>query len=633
MLRRDTLLLPLLLLTLSCAGAGPSAPPERARADDDPAAHALRSEPAAAPSAPPAAVAEAPAPARFALDAAEPSAERLRADVAWLADDAREGRRAGQAGEAAAARWIAERLESLGLEPAGDDGWLQGFEVPLPVRDGGGSTVKWIGVKASGIDSGREAAVPLYCSAAGHARGRLVFAGYGIVNEERGRDDYAEIDPEGAVVAILRGSPGEDAPPAAPDASGEENPHGASAGGWGASATILHKVIEAKQRGAVAVLFLPRDADEPMLGFDAGRSGEAGIPAVTIPWSVFERLREADEVEVEADIVRAHGRATNVLGRLRGTSSERAIVVGAHFDHLGRGGLGSLAPDRAGEIHNGADDNASGTAVVLELARCLAAGRRPPCDVLFALWSGEELGLLGSEHWAQAPTVPLERIVLALNLDMVGRAGAGRLQVLGAGSAAPLSGWLAASAPASGLELAVNASGQGVGGSDHQTFLAREIPALHFFSGVHTDYHRPTDDVERFEADGARRVAELGLEVLACALGAVLEGQGLAYVAPPPSDKPSGGGGFRARFGSVPEYSFEGPGVLLAGTSPGGPAERGGLVRGDVVTGLGSVQVETIHDLMYALNVHKPGDVVLVRFRREGEERTLRVTLDSPDLE
>jgi hypothetical protein len=305
------------------------------------------------------------------------------------------------------------------------------------------------------------------------------------------------------------------------------------------------------------------------------------------------------------------------------------LVIGAHFDHLGQGGSGSLAPAaEQGQIHNGADDNASGTAAVLEIARCLAAGPPPACDVLLALWSGEELGLLGSEHWARSPTVPLERIEANLNLDMVGRAGGGKLSVLGAGSAREFSLVLSGAGPRAELDLEVSLSGQGVGGSDHQTFLKRSIPALHFFSGLHADYHRPSDDYERFEPAGAARVAALVLDLLDDLAGAKL-----AFV-PPAKEAPGATpGGFKTRFGSIPDYVFEGPGMRLDGTSPGGPAEKAGLLRGDVIVAVGDMGVEGLGDFMHVLNTHKPGDVVVVKFLRDGNEETCQVTLESSQVE
>lgn len=585
------------------------------------------------------------------LEAEAQSERRLHDDVAWLADDAQEGRRAGTEAGQRAALWIARRFDELGLEPAGEGGWLQEFEVPLPVRDGGGSALALGETKLSGAKQ----IVPLFCSDGGSARGPLVWGGYGITSEEAGWDDYAFARHsgalEGAVVLIVRGVPPREGAPVESDETALVH----SGGGWGNSGSLFTKVMAAKRLGAAAVLVAPHpdaSGDEALLAFDATRNAQSSIPCAMVSLAVARKLEPAydamvrrldedggpaafrpltaPEVGVTCDVRRERGPAFNVLARLRGARSDRAVVIGAHYDHLGHGGDGSLAPEAIGQVHNGADDNASGTAAVLELARRLKTGPQPGCDVVFALWSGEELGLLGSEHWAQHPTVPLERVRANLNLDMVGRAGDGKLAVLGVGTAEPFERWLMADGGRAGLDLQLSASGQGVGGSDHQTFLKRRIPALHFFSGVHPDYHKPSDDVERFEAAGTVLVVDL-VQRLALEAAAAPE---LAYVEPPRGEAEAAaaesrrlGAGWRVWFGSVPEYSYEGPGVLLSGTSDGSPAERAGLLAGDVLLQVGEVELETIHDFVYALSIYKPGNVVVTRFERDGAEHEVRVTL------
>jgi hypothetical protein len=583
-----------------------------------------------------------------------PEASRLAQDVRWLADDAREGRRAGTRGEAEAARWLAQRLEALGLEPAGSEGFLQRFEVPLPPRDGGGSSLE---VRVSDMRHVSEQGelVPLFCSSGGMLEGPLVFAGYGIADPDLGRDDFAGLNLSESIAVIVRGTPPDSLLPKVAEAAAGEppaNPHGAAQlvpTSWGGAGAIFYKVMEAKRRGAKAVIVAQHPGkDEPLLAFHEGGGAEAKIPALNASAALIERVLpgygervamldagetlppagEARAAKVHADVERARGPAQNVLARLRGVDSSRVLVIGAHFDHLGHGGSGSLAPGEQGQIHNGADDNASGTAAVLEIARCLAAGPRPPCDVVFALWSGEELGLLGSEHWARAPTFALDSVIANVNLDMVGRAESGKLSVLGAGSAKEFSGTIALAAPRAGLEPEISLSGQGVGGSDHQTFLKREIPALHFFTGLHSDYHRPSDDYERFEPAGAAKVVALVLDLVDD-----LAGRKLAWVPPAKEAAQTTPGGFKTRFGSIPDYAFDGTGMRLDGTSPGGPAEKAGLLRGDVILAVSDTKIDALGDFMHALNSHKPGDVVTVRFLRDGVEETCQVTLESSQVE
>jgi hypothetical protein len=579
--------------------------------------------------------------------ASDAQSVRLMRDVAWLADDAQEGRRAGTEAGKRSGEWLAARCKELGLAPAGEQGFLQAFDVPLPVELGANSAVADV--------SRPDEVMPIFCSEGGEASGEVAWRGYGIVNGEPKWNDYAERC-DGKIVLIVRGTPPEP-PKSSEPADAAASAHGGNvqaSSGWGNSGSLFLKVMNAKRNGAVAVLVAPHpsNASEPLPAFDHSRAAQAGIPALFVSHRVAAALAPGyDEAtrafdtgaanvavttsraaRVVADLTRRRGPAFNVLAKLPGERSDRCVVIGAHYDHLGWGGEGSLAPDAQGQVHNGADDNASGTAAVLEVARTLAAGPKPACDVIFALWSGEELGLLGSEHWAQHPTVPLAQVAANLNLDMVGRASSGPLAVLGVGSSARFQGWLEELAPRAGLELKISLSGQGVGGSDHQTFLKRKIPAVHFFTGVHPDYHKPTDDVERFDAAGAAKIANLSTWLIERAAGA----QDLAWVEPPaPESKPgeARAGGFRVWFGTVPEYSYQGKGLLLAGTSAGSPAEKAGMLAGDVLVQVGDIEIETINDFMYALQTYKPGDVVLARFVRDGKDESVRVTLSTRDAQ
>jgi len=560
-----------------------------------------------------------------------------------MADDAREGRRAGTRGEEETTEWLAGRLGALGLEPAGDGGgWFQEFAVDLPPEEREGTEVWARGVQFSGDGAIR----PLFCAVSGALLcSPLVLCGYGVQDEERGWLDYGDAPtlPEGAVVLLTRGLPR--------GAGGDDTDSSEDDATWGFQGSLFHKVMVAKGHGAAGVLIAQHPDDSaPPVSFDAGSGAVAGIPCAMISAEVAEALapgygevvRLLDGMErrvappqipvvdvgFHVRVAREEGAARNVLARLPGGDGP-VVVLGAHLDHLGYGGPGSLAVGTR-EIHNGADDNASGCAVLLEAARLLAAGDPPAGDVLFAFWSGEELGLLGSRHFARNPTVDMESVACNLNLDMVGRAGDGRLSVLGAGSSPAFEGWLAEAGPAAGLELSVSLSAEGLGGSDHQVFLEREIPVLHLFSGLHTDYHRPSDDIEGFEADGAAKVTALVLDLLA-----------RAHTEPLPFtesevEEASGGRdrvGFRVRFGTVPDYTWDGDGLLLSGTSPGSPAERAGMLPGDVLYEVGGMEIITIHDFVHFLRIHKPGDVILARFERDGEELETTVTLESRELE
>ena len=591
----------------------------------------------------PGAVAEAPETGLARTEAdREPLEARLMTDVVWLADAAREGRRAGTTGERDSAVWIAARMQELGLEPAGDGGYLQRFPVPLQPEDGGGSRIEAGGEPRVAAGPGL---APLFCSEGREAQGPLWFHGYGIEDDELGLADHGNDDepvPAGRVALVVRG-----APPAWPsdETSLEDRDRQLAR-----HRALFAKVMTAKHRGAAAVIVAqhPDERGDALPPFDPGSGARAGIPALFVSVEAaealvpdyVERVRAIDanptawravqagpRLRVVSDVRRESGAAYNVLGLVRGGDAG-LVIVGAHLDHLGRGGSGSLAPDELGAIHHGADDNASGVAVALELARELKQGPPPPGDVLIALWSGEELGLLGSRHFVESATELLKSALFNLNLDMVGRAGNGRLIVLGAGSSPAFERWLTEAGPVAGLELDVNLSAQGVGGSDHQSFVREKIPALHLFSGLHGDYHRPSDTADRFEADGAARVVDLSLDLVRRAHAArALPFAPEAVLAA--SGEQRSMRGFQVRFGSQPDYGYDGPGMRLGGTSPGSPAERAGFLAGDVLIALGEVRIDSVQDLVYALGVHKPGDVVNARFVRDGEEQVTQVTLVS----
>ncbi len=540
-------------------------------------------------------------------------AARLQSDVAWLAADARQGRRAGTEAARECAIWLAERMRSLGLEPAGEQGYLQEFEVALPAKPGASSSLALGEKKTTGT-----LVQPLIYSETGDAAGAFVDCGYGIESdaEDHKRNDFELVDPKGAIALVRRGVPQDAGDPKT----------------WGSSADILTKIMNAKRHGALGVVLVCKDAGS-IPAFDTSRGGKSGLPCVATTYEALGAAVDSPSLalgqgSLHAEIVREQGKAYNVLGRLPGADRQRTIVVGAHYDHLGQGGEGSLAPNEIGAIHHGADDNASGSATALEIARLAASRGEPACDVVFALWSGEEEGLLGSEHWGEHPTVPLAQVSANLNLDMVGRAGNGKLQVLGAGTAPEFAALLEAANAQKILDLSVSTSGATLGGSsDHQSFLKRQIPALFFFSGLHADYHKPSDTADKFESEGAAKVATLGLEVVERLAAApkfafvdVRPAKGAPAAAP---DKNS----TRAWFGSVPSMSFDGRGVLLDGTSAGSPAERAGFLKGDVIVQIADVKIDALDDMQYALTHYKAGDTLTIVYMRDGNQFERRVTL------
>lgn len=319
-------------------------------------------------------------------------------------------------------------------------------------------------------------------------------------------------------------------------------------------------------------------------------------------------------------------RTENVVAVLRGSDRRLAgedIVIGAHFDHLGAGPFGSAATgDSAHLIHHGADDNASGTAAVLEIARLLATTRpRPARNVVFVLFSGEEEGALGSAYYADHPNLPMDSTFAMINLDMVGRMRNDRLLVLGVRSAAEWQALLdSVNAP---YHLDLKASGDGWGPSDQASFFAKKRPVLHFFTDLHEDYHRPTDTWDRINAAGIATVAEFAAD-LARRLAA--RRAPLTFVdAPPPAM--AAGTGERAYLGSIPDMTSEPGGVLLSGVRTGSPADSAGIRAGDVIISIGADTVANLNDMQNALVKHHPGDKVDIRVRRGDQVLTLHVTL------
>ncbi|MEX1256588.1 MAG: M28 family peptidase [Gemmatimonadota bacterium] len=321
------------------------------------------------------------------------------------------------------------------------------------------------------------------------------------------------------------------------------------------------------------------------------------------------------------------GKGMNVIGVLPGSDPvlrSEAVVVGAHHDHLGTGEFfGSLAdPSEPPAIHNGADDNASGVGAVLALAERLAAGTPPARSVVFVTFSGEEFGLLGSSQFVQAPPIPLDRTIAMVNLDMVGRLGEGPLIVNGTGTAVEWGAILDSLEAAAGIPLA--RSPDGFGPSDQTSFYARDIPALHLFTNVHGEYHRPSDDWELVDRVGLERVVTFLQGLVLAVANRPASITHVAGAGSPPGDVP---GGYGAYLGTVPDFAPVEYGVKLSGVSGESPAERAGMRAGDILVRLGEYEISDLYALTDALRALAPGTEVEVTYLREGEEIRMRVVL------
>ncbi len=328
----------------------------------------------------------------------------------------------------------------------------------------------------------------------------------------------------------------------------------------------------------------------------------------------------------ETNVERHEVEVKNVVGVLEGEGphADESIVIGAHYDHLGMGGAGSAAPG-VHEIHNGADDNGSGTTVLIEVARQIAARGKPSRRIVFIAFTGEERGLIGSARYVREPLIPIDKTVAMLNLDMVGRLTDEKLIVHGTGTAKEFDALVDRFGKDYGFEVTKKPSG--FGPSDHSSFYGVKVPVLFFFTGTHTDYHRPTDDFEKLNVAGMRRIAEMVCEMALALATADTRPQ---YQEVHGGNESLGGGGDRPYFGSIPDFAQEEPGYALSGVTKGGPAERAGLQAGDNIVRFGESKIGNLEDFDSALRKYKAGDKVPVIVKRKGQEVKIEVTLDPP---
>ena len=546
----------------------------------------------------------------------ETGAERVKADVEWLAAPERLGRGIGTAGLEASGAWLEERMKSLGLAVERD-----AFPIVTSVKATDAALKLGKGAIAKADFT------PFGWSGQGKVKAKAVLAGYGLEDSALGFDDYQGLNVKGKVVVVRR---------FVPDRATALPPDDARRAG-----DLRKKAFVARNHGAVALLVVdwpqppkgapgdwkpPPEAKLPELSPEL--SGDAGLPVLGVTRKALEawmaKLQKKQPVDVELNVHLEFEKsdAFNVVGKLAGTQPGLPpLFIGAHYDHLGNGGPDSLAPDKH-EPHLGADDNASGVATVLEIARMLKAAPLTR-DVYFLLFAGEEAGVLGSSHYAKSHLALLKAAPAMLNLDMVGRMRGNALTVLGLDSA---DGWKPLiDAACEKARVVCTSSGDGYGPSDHTSFYAEGLPVLHFFTGAHSDYHKPSDTAAKLNYGGAAQVAATVAEVARGLDGPDVK---LTYKRMP-SPIRGDARNFGASLGTVPDYG--GPpngakGVLLADVRPGGGADKGGMKKGDILIKLGKTEVRSVEDLMFVLMASKPGESVIAVVLRDGKETPLEVT-------
>jgi len=568
----------------------------------------------------------------------ELTASDVQYHVNYLASDSLEGRLSGTRGNEKAAAYIIAEFKRFGLLPLGDhDSHEQKFDFVgdvaldannrLALHRGGSDTTLTIETDF----------IPAGFSASDSVSGEVVFVGYGISAAQLNYDDYAGAEVKEKVALALRYSPA------------SNNPHASFA----KFEPVRYKALQARQHGAKALLIVtPADSTAeslPKLHFDRS-AGDAGLPVAYITPAVADWLLAASgqsiknlqtqinknqkaasfaifdsRVAMRVEIKQERCVSANIIGKLAGSDprfKEQAVIIGAHYDHWGRSGEGVMDPENEGQIHNGADDNASGTAGVLELAQYFAAQEeRPRRSLIFMAFSGEELGLLGSAHYVEHPTFPLAQTTAMINMDMIGRLRDSLLVVHGIGTSPQWQAVIERLHQPPQFQLTLKKEGPGP--SDHASFYRKNIPVLFFFTNHHEDYHRVTDDADKINADGEARI----LRFIAGIVTEIADRDSVLHFTKAESEQPVVRG-FRVFVGTVPDYAAEVEGMKISGVRKSSPAEKAGLQGGDIIIKFGKFDIKNVYDYTYALGEFSPGQKVPVVVKRGSQTVTLTVILE-----
>src|ERR1041385_3654229 len=545
-----------------------------------------------------------------ARQALEPNPSRLQQDVSYLASDALDGRRTGTQGANDAARYIAGEFERAGLHPginaAGAEKrrqmmarYLQPFPYVGHVELGKNNVLANLRVGEDWMPLGISPNQTLHLTA-------VVNAGYGITANELNYNDYKGTYSKTQVAVIRTGTPDGD------------NPHGR----FTTAGQLRFKVAAAQSPGVGALLIISNEDDlknEPLARLSYDNAALAAIPVAVISKQAAEKLANA-KVTLTTDVVRAEVPSYNVIGVLEGSDpilKQQNIIIGAHYDHLGRGGEESLAP-KSGEIHHGADDNASGTAGLIELARLFSSQKpRLKRTLIFIAFSGEEEGLLGSNYYVNHPLAPLTNTVGMINMDMIGRMKDRKLIIGGVGTAKE---WRQVIEPEKSFELTLNEDG--FGPSDHSSFYGKQVPVLFFWTGTHNDYHKPSDTWDKINYNDEAKILGFVARIVRDIDGA---DKRLTYTTAK-SDSTPRAGGFRVYLGTIPNYADTNTGLLLDGIRDNSPAEKAGLKAGDRIVKIANRDVKNVYDYTYALGEMKAGQEYVFEVMRGSEKLTLRVT-------
>lgn len=548
--------------------------------------------------------------------------------IKFLSSDEMEGRYPGSKGSIKSADYIAQNFEQAGLRPYNSEEFFQKFEFKsgVSLSDDNNLIVnkKRFRVKKDYI--------PIQFSESGNFKGQIIFTGYGLKVDELNWNDYKDIDVEGKWVLMFRGSPE------------GYNPHSK----FGDNISIREKTLTAKDVGALGVLLINQNRSDPLidLSFDYN-SKPIGIPVLNISYDILKVLSDKDfesikkeidknekqksfllesELESNIDIKVENVSISNVVGVLRkkqNKTNNNYIVIGAHFDHLGYGsrGSGSLAPGK-NIIHNGADDNASGTAVLLDLAYKLSKLKKKlNNDIIFVAFNAEEQGLLGSKFFVDNIGNDINNVKTMINLDMIGRMKNNQLTVGGIGTAELFEKIVDNANKSLQIDLSKSASGQGP--SDHSSFYNKNIPVLFFHTGGHDDYHKPSDDWTKINLEGINRINDLIFNVVENIDSLEDPPEFIATTNPSAQRRMN----FSVTFGIMPNYGDSSQGLKVDAVRENGPAYNAGMKDGDIIVKINKKDVSDIYEYMARLGELKPGDIAKVQVLRNNKNIILEIQL------
>ena len=513
------------------------------------------------------------------------SLTNLKAHIQFLSDDKLEGRRAGSAGEKMAMDYIADQFNAIGLAPKGTSEYFQ----PFDINDG-----KQINSATSFSINGISLETPKDYFPFPYSANKKIEAKPVMAVQEADMPWFIDLK------EVL--------------AENKSNPH------FDLADYIYNNAKKAVDKGASAVVLFNTSTEDDKLVFNAkDKADKLAIPVIYISKAVAEKyLKDRDatlDIKLNTDIGEKKRLGHNVLGYID-NNAPNTVILGAHFDHLGYGEDGG-SMIRTGEkaIHNGADDNASGTAALIELARLLKTSKAKNNNYLFIAFSGEELGLFGSKYFTEHPTVELKSVDYMINMDMVGRLNdSSKVLTIGGIGTSPT--WPEVLNSVRSQAFVVKYDSSGTGPSDHTSFYRKDIPVLFYFTGLHSDYHKPTDDAYKINYPGAWNIIEHIYGVVQA-----LNDKGKLVFTKTRETQTSTNASFKVTLGIMPDYTFSGTGVRADGVTENRPAARAGLKAGDVIIQLGDYPINSLENYMQALGKFNKGDKTKIKFKRGAETK------------